>query len=66
MQASWVPASRDSGLKPRMAGSPWLPLDRGWGRSTEVGEVAAMVVQVGDDGDSGSDSGRRGRILNIL
>lgn len=36
------------------------------GGSREVGEVAAMLVQVGDDGDSGHEGGGRGWILNIF
>lgn len=32
----------------------------------EVGEAASGLVQVGEDGDSGPEGGRRGRIVNTL
>lgn len=36
------------------------------GRSREAGKVAAKLVQVGDDGDSGHEGAGRGWIVNIF
>lgn len=36
------------------------------GRSKEAGEVAAKLVQMCDDGDSGREGGGRGRIVTIF
>lgn len=38
----------------------------GGSRSRKIAEVATMLIQVGDDGDSGRERGRRGWILNIF
>lgn len=61
-----VGASRNSGFEQRTRPAPLAAVGLGWGWGRGVGEAAAMLVQVGDDEDSGSEDGRRSWVLNIF
>lgn len=63
-------ASRDSGFEQMMDMLPLaaagLRLGGSRSRRRKTGEVVTVLIQVGDDGDSSQEGGRRGWVLNIF